>query len=353
MFFAFLHRVTGKQEHSDSAMRFLELAHDRALTRSRLNLYGGLAGIALITELVTGEVLTGVEDLLLERWASPATVTEVRDVMHGSAGNALYSLCTRSDRRSELVALTSERLLKMAEDDPGRPLWWTSPARQTKTRQLEFPGGHGHLDLGVAHGVSGILPVLAMLANEPMLDADSRARFKGLARATFDQLRTYSRPSNPGRYPSCVNISGAHSDSRLAWCYGDAGVAATLHITATALGDPEVKDEAYATARAAAARTQDSSGVEDLSFCHGSAGLLHLFGRLYSTSADDLFRRAARSWADVLIQQLRETADLQQGFLLGAAGVGLSLLGASTTIEPKWDALTLCSRATPGVGLVI
>ena len=44
---------------------------------------------------------------------------------------------------------------------------------------------------------------------------------------------------------------------------------------------------AVQSARAAARRTLETAGVQDHGLCHGSAGLGHLFNRIYQASGDD------------------------------------------------------------------
>jgi hypothetical protein len=81
--------------------------------------------------------------------------------------------------------------------------------------------------------------------------------------------------------------------------------------------------------------------VVDASICHGSAGLAHIFNRLYQATGQSVFRSAAEEW----LQHLVETwcPDAEPGLLTGAAGVGLVLLAASTPHEPRWDRLFLLS----------
>lgn len=101
----------------------------------------------------------------------------------------------------------------------------------------------------------------------------------------------------------------------------------------------------------------------DTGLCHGTAGLAHLFNRLYQATGDPEIRDATLAW-------LRHTLDMQipgkdyagllswvvsqpgegrwegeHGFLTGIAGVGLALLAAVTEIEPSWDRVLLLSTA--------
>jgi lantibiotic modifying enzyme len=145
---------------------------------------------------------------------------------------------------------------------------------------------------------------------------------------------------------------------RLAWCYGDAGVATALYAAGKALEDKEVRDEGVSLALLAASRFEDA-GVSDAPLCHGSLGLMHVFNRLWQETGEDALADSARRWFDHAMKQRRtgepvagfgsvrvqDEGDLEfeplAGFLEGAAGCGLALVGAIGTTPPDWDAVLL------------
>jgi hypothetical protein len=138
-------------------------------------------------------------------------------------------------------------------------------------------------------------------------------------------------------------------------------VAATLLLAARAVGEPDWEAQAIAIARRAAARPAEESGVVDAGLCHGAAGLAHIFNRFYQATAEPIFKEAALSWFGRALAYRRPGAGVggfgavrpgpgdervwspEPGFLEGAAGVGLALLGAATPIEPAWDRILLLS----------
>jgi lantibiotic modifying enzyme len=106
----------------------------------------------------------------------------------------------------------------------------------------------------------------------------------------------------------------------------------------------------------AAARPPDQTGVVDAGLCHGSAGLAHLFNRMYQMTAEPILADAARFWVERTLESC--SAALSQdatgtdaargawkgpGLLEGAAGVALALEAACTTAEPIWDQMLLVS----------
>jgi hypothetical protein len=141
----------------------------------------------------------------------------------------------------------------------------------------------------------------------------------------------------------------------LAWCYGDAGIAATLLVAADAVGQVAWRTEAIAIARAAACRPPHRSGIVDAGLCHGSAGLMLIFQRFYMATGEGGFLDAAQAWCQRTLAQRRPGHGVggyqswepqtgagfvwkdRPGLLTGAAGIGLALLAAATSIAPAWD----------------
>ncbi|HEX2223514.1 MAG TPA: lanthionine synthetase LanC family protein, partial [Thermoanaerobaculia bacterium] len=165
-------------------------------------------------------------------------------------------------------------------------------------------------------------------------------------------------------FPGIVRAAGAGpaGPARLAWCYGDAGIAAVLYEAGRVVEEPAWQREALAAAVAAAAHSAEAARVRDACLCHGSAGLGHLFNRLYQTSGDLRLRDAALRWFRHALDQRRPGEGVggfsyqayqdepesfrdepAAGFLEGSAGIGLALLGALSPVEPQWDRLLLAS----------
>ncbi len=174
----------------------------------------------------------------------------------------------------------------------------------------------------------------------------------------------------PGSTPASTRATcprRSSNPSRLAWCYGDPGIAATLLATARAVGEPDWEKEAIAIGLHSAARPEATALIRDAGLCHGSAGLGHLFNRLYQATGEERFAEAARHWLlHVMSFQVRgegvagyrawevnpETKEPgwrpDAGFLEGATGIGLALLGAVSNVDPAWDRVLLLSVRTPG-----
>ena len=166
-----------------------------------------------------------------------------------------------------------------------------------------------------------------------------------------------------GTFPAILVDDVPPTGTRLAWCYGDLGVASVLALAGQRCGESRWLTAAADLAARAAARPVEHSGVVDSGICHGAAGAAHLFNRLYQSSGDVMLRTAAREWIDRTLK-FRRSGDGIGGFLTrweddnrevswrrdpglltGAAGVGLVLLAAVSDVEPCWDSCLLLSPA--------
>jgi lantibiotic modifying enzyme len=163
----------------------------------------------------------------------------------------------------------------------------------------------------------------------------------------------------PGGFPAWVGPEDEEKPARLAWCYGDPGVAAALLGAARCLHEPAWERQALAMAQRASERPADQAGVVDTGLCHGAAGLGHLFNRLYQATNEPQLAEAAQSWFARALQMRRPGRGIggyqawtlgdkgemtwvaESGLLTGAAGIALSLLAATTAIEPAWDRVLL------------
>ena len=223
----------------------------------------------------------------------------------------------------------------------------------------------GYFNLGVAHGVPGVIGLLGGMCAAGVAAAPARRLLDG---AVAWLLAQKLGPDAASCFAYNVGPGSTLAPTRLAWCYGDLGIAATLFATAEAVGAAEWREEALKIGLAAAARAAqppEVTGTKDYGLCHGAAGIGHLFNRLYQGSGDPRFREAAQVWFERALAAAKpgtgiggylallsgENEQLEwrpdPGFLTGVAGIGLALLAAISPVEPAWDRVLLASLPTP------
>jgi lantibiotic modifying enzyme len=211
----------------------------------------------------------------------------------------------------------------------------------------------GYYNLGLAHGIPGII---AILARYVAAGVDVR-RAQPLLESAVAYLRSVASPGSVSRYPSWLPTRPGESQSRVAWCYGDLGVAVALLSAANALDRGDWRADALALAHGQAARSFETSHVLDTGLCHGASGVAHLFNRMAQATGDAELYRAARAWFDRTLAMRRTdpvagfprglpvdgvmTWEAGADLLTGATGVALALHAAISPIEPGWDQLLL------------
>jgi lantibiotic biosynthesis protein len=365
VFYAYLAIHENDEAQADRAAALLDSAVETVATQPLPpTLYNGFPGVAWVTEHLQGRLFEPMEDeedpglgideaLLgaLERSPWPGDY----DLITGIAGVGVYAL-ERLPRPTAVACLERilERLVERSERTPEGVTWFTEPERLPPWQREINP--NGYYNLGVAHGIPALVALLAGAA------AGGVAGARPLLDDTVRWLLAHRLEPGAGScFGSWFYPGQAANASRLAWCYGDLGVAASLLAAARAVDEPVWKQKALDIALAAAARSQESAAVRDAGLCHGAAGVGHLFNRMYQSTGEEHLAGAARSWFGqaLEIRQPGEgiagfrawTAGLEgeapwrtdPGFLEGAAGIGLALLAAVSPIEPAWDRVLLAS----------
>jgi lantibiotic biosynthesis protein len=360
-----LARTRHDRRAADTALGRLEEAIDVLATEPLTSsLYSGFTGIAWAAE--TTDRLLGTEgkqdrngDIdealmsLLRRYPEHAPY----DLIHGLAGIGVYALARwpRPDATQCILGVL-EQLAERARYDRDGVYWWTPPSWLGARQDYYRPGG---IDLGVAHGVAGVIPFLGRVASLGLATQTARPLLDGAVSWLLAHLvDTAAGPTVPKFVADGMELEPA----RTAWCYGDPGVAAALLLAARDVGEPAWAAEATALAMGAANRPPDQTGVVDAGLCHGSAGLAHLFNRMYQMTAEPTLADAARFWVERTLEfcsaalardatrtDAARAAWKGPGLLEGVAGIVLALEAACTTVEPIWDQMLLVSTTgSPG-----
>jgi len=331
------------------------------------SLHGGFSGIAWVAELLYGDPSAPPDedpntavDAALEQFLLRTPWRHSFDLIDGLVGMAVYALERLPRRKARrLLELVVDRLEETAARRPPGIVWLYNPEWVPEAfRRSSSP----ELNLGVAHGMPGVIAVLGRIATAAVSDR-TQARARSLLEQAVPWLLAQELPpSAPGRFAGAA-VEGVSftTPARLGWCYGDAGIAATLLVAARAVHEPTWESTAVRIAHAAAIRAEAHTKVVDAGICHGAAGLGHVFHRLSLGTHEPRFAAASRAWfARALSMRVPRggfggfvalvpghTAKLawrpDPGFLTGAAGIALALVAATTGADPVWDRALLLS----------
>jgi len=168
LLYAYLAKAHGSASHRRRAEATVERAID-ALDRDvrSLSLYGGVAGVAWLSAHVDRLLASGQEDDVYEdidrtltAAAAPSENDRQYDLISGLVGYAVYFL-ERTPSAAGLAGLSAviASLSNLAVID-GHNITWHTPAVLVPERQRGIVPD-GYYNLGVAHGVPGVIGLLA------------------------------------------------------------------------------------------------------------------------------------------------------------------------------------------------
>jgi lantibiotic biosynthesis protein len=268
------------------------------------------------------------------------------DLINGVTGIGLWILTTpHSERRTKILRQILELILKSAEHYQGGFRWPTPRVRRHSLGNSYKSIEGKEFNLGLAHGMPCIIGFLVKCVRHNVETQMSLWLLEG----AVTWLRAQALPNESVAVFS-VAAATDHA-SRLAWCYGDAGIALTLFPAAEVLQSESLREFALSIVRKIAARRISNSSIVDAGICHGSAGIVHICSRLSAFAESEALNAARKYWLNRLIQfgsadsakskfpawnPMANQFEYRSGLLSGSSGVGLVLL---SQIESNlgWD----------------
>ncbi len=207
--------------------------------------------------------------------------------------------------------------------------------------------------LGLCHGVPSILSFLCKLSVVNI----EKEKGHHLIRQGVHWLLSKKNTSkeNISAFPDLLPFID-EPNSRLAWCYGDLGIAVALFRIGQVLEDKEIYAEAMQIAIRTASRKlvhsevyQDDLNV-DLGFCHGLSGIVHLYHRMYQVSGNTLFDQCKNYWLKLLLHSQKQNPQLPnvRGFTFRTVDEVIS-----DRAKPNWKESYNILEGSAGMTLVL
>ena len=319
------------------------------------SLCSGIAGVAwLIDHLCkqrflgadSDEILSDIDEHLFQ-----AALNELDrghfDFLHGAMGILLYLI--KRNRQEYLRHLI--RALGSITVWDGKCAKWQSVIRHEE--------GTLGFNISLSHGSSS----LALVLGKTLQMMPKEETTKRLLKGTMEYICNQELPMTQyGCYFPAFSIESQPdlSKTRLAWCYGDLGVALAIWQSGVQLGNQAWADKGmevllFSTAR----RGLLENRVQDAGICHGTAGVAQIFNRLYRNTGRGEFEEAANYWCAETLKMARFDDGLagyktyrteryggwqpSSSLLEGIAGIGLGLLSFVMSEDPAWDECILLS----------
>ena len=365
LFYGHLYQCLGKESHFEQfAIMLNECMAWVAEQPTNASLANGFVGVMWVVqhfirtgllEEEAGQLLTDL-DHHLQGSLEADYASHNYDLLHGLVGKGLYFLERLPDPASAVVLQKIVDQLEAFAFQEDTMLSWYDPSAK----------GENVCNLGMAHGVPSVISFLAKVHRSGIVPKQTQ----GLLTKATSWLLQQEKPVGYSRFPLAA---GMEVQSRLGWCYGDLGPALALLHAARALSRDDWRSQALAVARHASQRTSENGNLSrhtvhgwlDTGFCHGTAGIAHIFHRFYQISHLQEFRHCAQYWLEQSLPPLpadqgiagyvqlsfdakRESKpSVENAALLGGAtGVGLVLLSFLQPKQPAWDGFLMTDILT-------
>ncbi|TCP58214.1 lanthionine synthetase-like protein [Tumebacillus sp. BK434] len=329
-----------------------------------LSLWLGAAGVAMavrslsrggtryvqFTDQLHGLLLRSLDAQLQEQRGRLGHSVQAADfeLVLGMSGVGRYLLLSaeRPEMKAALLGVLDYlvALTKPVEVEGVEVPGWYIRFDQLATPAERHLSPQGHLNLGLSHGIPGVLGLLALALEAGIEVPGQREAIDRIA----DWLIAWRQTDETGSFwPTHVTWEDLHAGRvlkphyREGWCYGAPGVARTLWLAGRAVGRSAWQELAVESYRETFRRPEALWDAPKPNFCHGRAGLLHLTAAMAADSgAGDLAAQADRLREWVLDKYAPDSVfgyGEEAGLLNGAAGIALVLLGTLGETSTDWD----------------
>lgn len=275
---------------------------------------------------------------------------------HGSINKLYFIINSNKFREIQVKSLIDEFIdtLYTNRIENKERIYWFDPVIGEND---EFTTDR-YINLGIPHGLPGVLIFLVKLKDMEIQHEKLDILIQGILKTIFDSKNEVVQESH---FPSSIDIlnlnKNYYSSSRLAYCYGDLGIAYAVLYTSKVLNKPELKKEIKSTIDSLKRRLITDSSIDvyedyfflDTAFCHGLSGIVYMFNKINELLDDKEFEKRTTYWTSELLHNLERQLAItppiyypdykqptdekeekynidEQSILAGYSGTGLVLL---------------------------
>lgn len=315
----------------------------------------GIAGYgwSLLHLVEKGFIIIDSEELLdpLDKYLLAQMKYEIQhhnlDFLHGAMGYGFYFLkryqcsTTKKNKYLEILENLVVQIKKMAIRE-GNGIKWEAIIDVANQKKV--------FNLGLSHGMGSIIYLLSKISFNGILQSLVNPLIE---EAVNYILKHEASGKGVSLFPNWIEPDEPiEYNSRVAWCYGDLGIAYALSMTGELLGNYHYTEKAYQILQHTSKRKYpQETFVVDSGFCHGSFGNFKLFHNLNKKYSDEGLRKAAEFWlSDGLNKTLKDNNSPYQQYnyftnswkfevnlLEGISGIGLTLVDYLSNDINEWD----------------
>lgn len=325
-------------------------------------LYGGAAGVAwtlrrlAVCEPRLTSVVGNLDTEIIRTIHEQPQLSELGrqedfhyDIISGRAGVLCYLLTITSrtaETQNSIDVLISDLiwLSDLSDDFPTRALIVSRGTARDNPLACAMPDGY--FDMGLAHGLPGILAALALASVRGY--GGTRAKHAVAAISAWIADRAVQDEWGP-YWPLALPLGGkldSVQHGRAGWCYGTAGISRALWLAGASLDNDELCHTAIVSFEAALRRLANTQTLDSPTLCHGTAGMI-------ATAYAFLLDGVRIDGIEALVEKVLDacspshrfgiqdataggTTTDDPGFLTGAAGVALTLFAVSEGMRSDW-----------------
>ncbi len=357
LFLAYYSKYKNSQKYLEKALELIESSLSD-FNSYNLSYSSGIAGLAWTIEHLfkydffdadTNEIFSSIDEKIFE-WQNNNLKKGDFDFLHNGLGASMYFL-GRNELGHKYLSNVPELLKDNSEiDRKTNEVKWKS--------KIGLEGDVWGYNFGLSHGIPSIIGILTRLCNHGINEELSKELLVG---ATNYIKNNSLEPEALSVFPYSIVEGQESSSSRLAWCYGDLGVAISLFQASRILHDDDLKDFSLGVLKKCCSRRDlKDNKLMDAGLCHGTAGIAHIYNHMYKETGDVEFKETAIYWFDQTLKfatsnnayagfltyrnfNNKPTYEKSIGFLEGISGIGLALISLVSDLESAWDESLLIS----------
>lgn len=265
------------------------------------------------------------------------------DFFHGSLGIAYYLV---SSKRESLMSFYKNYFNILEQLISISSFKRTIPYYDIQAKSIDPERSN----LGLSHGIPSIIKYCIQCFEMKIFPEQAKSIAYVLINFLFDNIND---DHSQCHFPNLVEFNKKKDEmSRLAWCYGDLGIAYILFQAGKTFKDTNIEAQALKMLFHTTSRHDfKDTLINDAGLCHGSAGIVHIYNRMWHYTKDNRFLENRDKWLEVTLSsaELNEEKGVfksynpfqksyitNYGLLEGSAGIGLILLSLLTE-DFNWD----------------
>lgn len=273
------------------------------------------------------------------------------DLLRGASGIILYLL--RFYPKKELFFKYVESLCNQAVWKDENTCYWIFYSFNEEKKEMEYR--HDIINLGLAHGVSGIITILSEIYNKGFYKEKCFKMING----AINYLKTIQNQESQCQFPGIVyyNVEQQNS-SKLGWCYGDSSIGLSIIKAGQYCKNEDWYHYGNEICLKSTERNLENAGLDEHGICHGYFGTMHIYNRLYKATNNNFYRERKEYWYKIGMQMRDFDIDdlgfyqvdfhssgvfqkySKLGYLQGLSGIYLCL-ASYVNIKYSWDSSLL------------